>query len=169
MYNWNMTQDFDRRASQVSADFPDAFYRVAVKGMLVRDYKVLMVDDFAGKKARERGGEWELPGGGLDFGEDMHQALVREVQEEMGLKVTWVADRPAYIWTVKRHARRGMEWFYVLVVAFQIEVENLEFTPSEECRSITFMSKDDMVANRAKIADQLHPLIDLFNPADFKA
>jgi len=161
--------NLDPKEPQVSPDFPDAFYRVSIKGAVVRDGKIMLVDDFADRFAIEKGGEWELPGGGLDFGEDMRQGLVREVKEEMGLKVTWVSESPIYTWTVRREGRRGLEWYWVLVVLFQIEVESLDFVPTDECRRITFMSKEELVAAKVKVADQLHPLTDLFNPADFKS
>lgn len=32
-------------------------------------------------------GNWELPGGGIDYGENMEDSLVREVKEECGLSV----------------------------------------------------------------------------------
>lgn len=32
-------------------------------------------------------GVWETPGGGLDMGEDPHDAVIREVKEEVGLDV----------------------------------------------------------------------------------
>ena len=35
----------------------------------------------------EYAGSWTLPGGGLDFGEDPADAMVREVREETGLLV----------------------------------------------------------------------------------
>ena len=154
----------DPKAPQQSPDFPDAFYRVTIKGLLVREGKLMLVQDFTNPLEL---GFWELPGGGLDFGEEMHEALKRELKEEMGLTVTWIADKPLYMYTQRREAKRNMEWHYVLVVGFPIEVENLDFTPSDEARDITFMSKDEMLANKEKIADQLHKLIDLFNPADF--
>lgn len=134
----------------------------------MRDGKLLLVDDFVGFNARAKGGEWELPGGGLDYGEDMREGLKREIKEEMGLTPTWIGEKPLYMWTNKRIAKRGIEWFYVLGIAFAFEVENLNFTPSDECRSIQFFSKDELMDMKDKIGDQLHPLIDMFNPDDFK-
>ena len=39
------------------------------------------------KKDREGLRPWEFPGGGLEFGEDLHDAALREVREETGLTV----------------------------------------------------------------------------------
>jgi len=158
----------DPREPQQSPDFPDAFYRVSIKGLLVRDGKLMMVDDYAGIRSREKGGEWELPGGGVDFGEDFREGLKREIKEEMGLQPTWISEKPVYMWTQKRIGRRGIEWFYVLILAYQFEAENLDFVPTEECRGITFFSKEELKAQKEKMGDQLHPLIDLFDPKDFK-
>lgn len=56
-----------------------ASYPVSVKGVLIRGGCVLLL-------LNERG-EWDLPGGRPDPGEDHRAALVREVLEETGLAV----------------------------------------------------------------------------------
>ncbi len=63
----------DTRAFPVS--FP-----VSVKGVLVRDGRVLLLKN-------ERG-EWELPGGKLELGEEPQVCVAREISEETGLAVT---------------------------------------------------------------------------------
>ena len=52
---------------------------VSVKGVLIHDARVLLL-------LNERG-EWDLPGGRPDPGEDSRAALEREMREETGLAV----------------------------------------------------------------------------------
>ena len=54
-------------------------YRVAVRGIIIFEGKLLMIESDSG--------ELKLPGGGIDYGEDDCQALVREVKEETGYDV----------------------------------------------------------------------------------
>ena len=52
---------------------------ISVKGVLIHEDRVLLL-------LNERG-EWDLPGGRPDAGEDHRAALEREVREETGLAV----------------------------------------------------------------------------------
>lgn len=54
-------------------------YPTSVKGVVLHEGRVLLL-------ANERG-EWDLPGGRPDAGEDHRATLVREVREETGLTV----------------------------------------------------------------------------------
>lgn len=148
-----------------SSDFPDAFYRVTVKGIYVKDGKILMTFDDSNSNRSDD--PWELPGGGLDFDEEMHSALKREVEEEMGLEVTSVSEKPLYVWPVKHGEGRGMDWFHVLVVVFKIEFKDLNFTPTRECQEIKFFSVDELREMLPKVSVQIRPLVEHFNLADF--
>jgi len=77
---------------QQSPLFPDCFYRVTIKGLCVRNGKLLLSRESEGLS----GQKWELPGGGLDFGEDIVSAFQREIAEEMGLTVTKMSKAPVY-------------------------------------------------------------------------
>ena len=59
--------------------------RVAAYGLLKRDEKMLLCR--LSQKVGMNPGRWTLPGGGLDFGEDPVDAVVREFKEETGLVV----------------------------------------------------------------------------------
>lgn len=57
--------------------------QLAVSAAIFRDGKVLLV-----RRARSPAkGFYSLPGGRVEFGESLHQALVREVDEETGLAI----------------------------------------------------------------------------------
>ena len=57
--------------------------QLAVSAAIFRDGNVLLV-----RRARSPGkGFYSLPGGRVEFGESLHQALAREVDEETGLKI----------------------------------------------------------------------------------
>jgi 8-oxo-dGTP diphosphatase len=58
---------------------------VAVKSIIVYKRKVLITKRTAEEKYGA--GIWEIPGGKLEFGEDLVDALKREILEETGLKV----------------------------------------------------------------------------------
>ena len=61
--------------------------QLAVSAVIFREGKVLLL-----KRAKSPGhGFWSLPGGRVEFGESLHIALAREVDEEAGLKIDIVA------------------------------------------------------------------------------
>ncbi len=69
-------------------------FRIAVRGLIERDGCFLLLRRT--KPARGEMGYWELPGGGLDFGESPEQALRREIDEETGLTVS--IGEPLCVW-----------------------------------------------------------------------
>ena len=61
--------------------------QLAVSAVIFRDGKVLLL-----RRAKSPGhGFWSLPGGRVEFGESLHAALAREVDEDAGLKIDIVA------------------------------------------------------------------------------
>ena len=144
-----------------SKDFPDCFHRVAVKGLCVQDGKIFFM-----KESDKKSGKWMLPGGGLDFGENIQEALIREIEEEMKLTVTSVSTQPVYSWTSLFEGERGMDWYYSLVLAYKIELADCDFTPSEDCVEVSFFSLEELAT--LDIYHQSTGLKKVFNSADFQ-
>lgn len=56
--------------------YHDSLFRVSLKCLIVDEGRVLVV--------REKGrGSWDLPGGGIEHGEDIRAAIARELKEEI--------------------------------------------------------------------------------------
>ncbi|MEK4933923.1 MULTISPECIES: NUDIX hydrolase [Bacillus] len=67
--------------------------QVRVTGILIEDEKVLLVN----QKVSNR--NWSLPGGRVENGETLEEAMIREMREETGLevkikKLLYVCDKP---------------------------------------------------------------------------
>lgn len=60
-------------------DTVDVYEKYSVRGIINRNGKIAM--------QCSKDGEYKIPGGGLEAGEDFTQALVREILEETGLHV----------------------------------------------------------------------------------
>lgn len=60
----------------MSGKYPTTFYRVSLKAIIRNDAGDVLV-------VKENGSNWSLPGGGMDHEETVHQALTRELYEEV--------------------------------------------------------------------------------------
>jgi 8-oxo-dGTP diphosphatase len=109
------------------------FYRVSVKGVVIDGQGRILL-------AREANGMWEMIGGGLDHGEDPIACLRREISEETGLNVTGISERPKFFLTAP--SKSGSH--FTANIIYQIELEDLDFTPSEECQELRFFSVEEM-------------------------
>lgn len=60
----------------MSGKYPSTFYRIGIKAMIRNEKGELLL-------VKERQSAWSLPGGGMEHGESMHDALKRELYEEV--------------------------------------------------------------------------------------
>ncbi len=136
----------------VMETIPQRFYRVSVKALILNEAR----DSFL--ICQEDNGKWELPGGGLEWGEDVKTCITRELQEEMGLATTWVADRPSYFFTFNFESSAG----YGANVLYETTIEDTHFTPSSECVQIAFVNRET-VGNDKKLFSAVQQLLPVFD------
>jgi 8-oxo-dGTP diphosphatase len=82
-----------------------SLYRVSLKAVIVLDNKLLVT--------RETAGWYNLPGGGLDYGEETDEALLRELREELGLSAYDVSVSPAIMAISHKGILDGIPWLNV--------------------------------------------------------
>lgn len=59
---------------------------VGVGAVILNDKQEILLS-LRGPKARNERGKWEIPGGCVEFGETFEQAIIREVEEELGINI----------------------------------------------------------------------------------
>ena len=116
---------------------PECFYRVSVKALILDDTRTKFL------VVQERSKKWELPGGGLDWGESPQVGLAREIYEEMGLQVMSVAPHPSYFLTGQFTSKAGRKERWFVNVLYETVVKDLDITPSDECIATAFVTPQE--------------------------
>ena len=132
---------------------PERFYRVSAKALILSEErdKFLII--------KEETGDWELPGGGLEWGEQIHECLTREILEEMGLTTTEIAEHPSYFLSGQS---RHQENLWIVNIVYETKVEHLDFVPSNECIEIKFIDATDIEG--LSLFPQVAELVQKFHP-----
>lgn len=89
--------------------------RIVAKVVLVHDGKMLILR--RGMTDKRRPGQWDLPGGAVDEGEDINAAAARETQEEAGIMVDPLKLNLVYIEKAMTDAGFTMWLFFAEKVA----------------------------------------------------
>jgi len=127
---------------------PNCFYRISVKGLVLDETNRFLI-------TRQGNQKWDLPGGGLDFGENPQEGIKREISEEMGLNTTFIAANPVYFVTTV-----NPDGIWYSNVIYLCELESLDFTPSWECEEIRFVNPEEalklnLISNVTELCKQL--------------
>jgi 8-oxo-dGTP diphosphatase len=116
--------------------------RVAVGGVALRRGGILLVRR-ANPPAR---GMWSLPGGHVELGETLQDALVREIREETGLAV---AVRDFIDWTERIDLHADPPYHFV-IVDFLVDVPdgNADPVAGSDAAEAAWVSLDDLGSYR---------------------
>lgn len=95
--------------------------RITVKGIIYKDGSIFMLKD--------TDGNWELPGGRIDFGEHPKETMQREFIEELGVDNVKVGDI-VNVWDFTTKSD-GDNYHFILVV-FECEANLTDIKISDE-------------------------------------
>lgn len=111
---------------------------VAVGGVVIHDDHVLLI-----RRAKPPSqGEWSIPGGAVEAGETLRDALRREIREETGLNT-----RPLeMLETLDRIVRdnAGKVQYHYVLVDWVCSLEGGEIAPSDEVMEARWAVRDEL-------------------------
>ena len=111
-------------------------FHITVKGICVYNGKTLIMKRV--RTSTDGLGYWELPGGGLEYGETPHEALKRELREETGLKIKII--KPIYTFTAIR------EDYQTVGIGFLAIPEDDHVHISEEHTDYKWVNEEELKA-----------------------
>ncbi len=127
---------------------PGPALRFVAAALIVRGDEVLICQRRADQPMAL---QWEFPGGKIESGESAEQALVRELDEELGIKAT-IGPKVTHIRHNYRHGGAVDLQFFV-VREFSGDLENRIFTQLRWTRLEDLPEYDFLAADRGLIRD----------------
>ncbi|QHJ72108.1 NUDIX domain-containing protein [Planococcus halotolerans] len=112
--HFNKTISFIREA----AESTKIIHRTAVRAIIIEEEKILMV--------RSRLGYYKLPGGGVEKGESLTEALVREVAEETGYINCGIKEELGIVSEHRLDHKSPESHFHMVSRHFLCELDNKE-------------------------------------------
>jgi 8-oxo-dGTP diphosphatase len=108
--------------------------KLTVDGIVLSDGKILLIkrknDPFIGK--------WALPGGFVDYGEKVEDAVIREIHEETGLKTS--INQIFGVYSDPNRDPRG----HTVSVVFLLDIINGELKANEDASDAKFFKLNEL-------------------------
>ena len=124
-------------------------YRISVKAIIKSDKGQILL-------LKEENGSWELPGGGLEHGEDAKEALAREIAEETGFFTEWISDQPVAFWTIRKEVGSPtLKWFSFIVYEARVSGEFRPDVTNGEAQEAGYYSREE--AAKLQLHDNIKP------------
>ncbi|MEM3437423.1 MAG: NUDIX hydrolase [Nitrososphaerales archaeon] len=121
----------------VRREYPDNPL-VGVGAFIKKNNSVLLV-----KREYEPGkGKWSLPGGLVNLGEKISDAIKREVEEEVGLKVDVI--KIVDVFDSIEYDDKGKVRFHYVIVGFMVKVIEGKVRSSKEASQVKWFKADEL-------------------------
>ncbi len=97
--------------------------RPGVKALIIHEGKFLVISENV-KAHGKNVVIHDFPGGGIEFGENIKEALIREVKEEVGLdiKIGKIVGAWGFVLGEKEHANLEKNGTHIICIGYQCEV-----------------------------------------------
>lgn len=114
----------------MSGKYPNTFYRVSLKAIIRNDVGEVLV-------VKENGSQWSLPGGGMDHGEEIHEALQRELYEEALIDAPFTETLVDSATMYLAHKEAWLLW-----LVFNVSLDDLHFGVGQDADEVAFIDPE---------------------------
>ncbi|MEX0297728.1 MAG: NUDIX hydrolase [Kordiimonas sp.] len=114
---------------------------IGVGAVVFKANKILLIQ----RSKEPKKGEWSLPGGAQELGETVEAAVLREVEEETGLKIKITAFIDA-IDFIEWNETKTTPVFHYTLLDYSAEFISGSLTPSSDAADARFFSIDEALA-----------------------
>jgi ADP-ribose pyrophosphatase YjhB (NUDIX family) len=124
----------------------DFLYRISLKCLIRNDRGEILV-------VKESGRDWwDLPGGGMDHGEDIASAIAREMREEVNLEGEFTykiiaVDEPAHL---SEHD------FWQLRLIFEVKPQFMRFSAGDDGDEVNFKDRHIFKSSKVKLERRIY-------------
>lgn len=134
--------------------------RIRVAGLILHRDRVLLA-----RQAKDDRSYWLLPGGGVEAGEALTDALRRELREECNLDGISAVGPIALAETIPPDGRDGR---HILHVVFHVEVvgDGLEHLVSEDATILDYRFADRGELGELDLRPPMHAFLQSYRPGD---
>lgn len=115
---------------------------VIILGVIVHEGKILLTKR-VDKKEKSKNGIWQIPGGGLEFGEHPEDGIIRELKEELGVNVKVIKVLPFIDNRFIKNNHNSITW-HGLRLFFLCKPESFNFTLNHEASEWKWFSKEEI-------------------------
>jgi ADP-ribose pyrophosphatase YjhB (NUDIX family) len=116
----------------MKSNYPNTFYRVSLKAIIRNTKNEVLV-------VKEKSNSWSLPGGGWDNGESQHDALSRELHEEIQLESAFTEK---IVGLESMYVEEKQAWLLWLVFELNIDVDTMRYGLGADADEAAFINPD---------------------------
>jgi 8-oxo-dGTP pyrophosphatase MutT (NUDIX family) len=125
-------------AAAYVSKYPTTFYRVSLKAIIRNERGEVLVNKESSSDT------WSLPGGGWDHGETEHEALARELHEEVG----YIGEFTSTLFSTEVFWLES-QTTWLLWIVYEVEPENTNFSVGEHSTDVAFINPNSLASHRS--------------------
>ena len=122
----------------MNADLEHARPAPAVAAVIVENGKLLLVE----RAVEPSKGKWSVPGGSVEWGEPLAEALKREVREETGLEIE--VEKVAGVFDLIIRNEAGKPQYHYVIVDFFACVIGGELVPGDDAAKARWVPVEEL-------------------------